>query len=56
MFCSSSTLTFVDVVIFFVSTIGVSLVTCTWVDTPATVIEIRSGTLAPVPTTMLLLR
>ncbi len=56
MFCNSSTLTFVDVVIFFVSTTGASLVTCTCVDTPATAIEIRSGTLAPVATGTFLLR
>ena len=35
MFCSSSTLTLVDVVIFLVSTTGDSPVTCTCVATPA---------------------
>src|SRR3954463_4324925 len=56
MFCSSSMLTLVEDVIFFVSTTGVSLVTCTCVDTPATAMEILRGTLAPVPTDMLLFK
>ena len=56
MFCSSSTLTFVDVPIFLVSTTGASLVTCTCVVTPATDSEIFNGTLAPVATAMFLFR
>ena len=56
MFCSSSTLTLVDVVIFLVSTVGVPAVTFTCVATPATDSAIFSGTLAPVPTATVLFR
>jgi len=56
MFWSSSIDTLVDVVVFFVSTTGDSAVTVTWVATPAIPIEMRSGTLAPVPTCTFLLR
>ena len=56
MFWSCSTLTFVVVPIFLVSTTGDSPVTWTCRVTPATDIVIFNGTLPPVATTMLLLK
>ena len=55
-FCSSSSVTFVDSVVFLVSMTGVSAVTCTCSCTPATVILAESCTAPPATTSTALFR